>query len=227
MALIQFGSLVTAARGSVGGTTFDISKGGATLRKKRSNVTCNTTKQIAAKNKLAQVAAAWHTLTASQVHSWNVGASLYRNKNRFGQVTKLSGMSLFYKLNCNLLLIDYALVYDFPVLYNPDNVILNDVTATISGSNLVLHWRNNPSGNSELICKASPPQSKGIAYNAGNMRMIGTFSSSLSNENVWSMYFNTFGFSILAGQAVYLSIYAIDNRCGVAGNNSYFQAIMS
>ena len=227
MALIQFGALVTQARGSVGGHTFDISKGGATLRKKRSNVRCDSPLQMVAKNQLLAVASAWRGLTASQVLGWNVGASVFPNHNRFGQVTKLSGMALFIKLNSNILLTGNPINLNLPVIRGNFPVTFTTVTSNYALSELILVWFCHSPFNPTILIKASPPQNVGVAFNKSNLRIIANPFNSSGNWNIFAPYLNTFGYQFMIGQYIWSSITAIDGNSGVSSGNTIFQVLIT
>lgn len=106
MANIRFGSLVSDARGSVGGMTISAGRGGPIIRARRKPVNPRSALQEVQRGRQAYLARHWsHTLTAQQRADWNAYAAATSWTNKLGDSIEINGNAAFMRLSALLLLI--------------------------------------------------------------------------------------------------------------------------
>lgn len=92
-------------RGKVADLVFSTNAGGSYIRGKVTPINPMSSKQIAARARLAQMSAEYsYTLTDAQRSGWNHLAKNAPYKNIFGESKNLNGLAMFVKINTLLLL---------------------------------------------------------------------------------------------------------------------------
>jgi hypothetical protein len=99
MARIKFGSIVTEGAGSLGGHTFQNSKGGAQLRSKPINKRQPSAAQSLIRSYNPQLQGGWRSLSNAQRAIWSRFAVSHQVSNKKGDPHPLSGHSLYLKYN--------------------------------------------------------------------------------------------------------------------------------
>jgi hypothetical protein len=84
MALVKFGGGISGFAGKIGGTVYGRNKSGAYARNWAVPVNPVTTAQSAVRAVMAMAAAAWSSLTLTQVNAWNAYAAVLIRTNRQG-----------------------------------------------------------------------------------------------------------------------------------------------
>lgn len=101
MAILKFGTLVTGARGTLGGITFSANKAGPYCKPWAAPPKTTTTKRSVIQGEFAGFGSAWSALSAAQRTAWNdFGAAAGQAQtNALGETYYLSGWQWFVKLN--------------------------------------------------------------------------------------------------------------------------------
>jgi len=95
MALVQFGSLVSAASGRVGALCFARSGGSPIVRTQPGPRTHDSPIALSTKRYFALSLAAWSALTTAQKQTWQNAARQFPSPNRLGLQRQLTAFSLF------------------------------------------------------------------------------------------------------------------------------------
>src|SRR5580693_5318807 len=95
MALIKFGAMVTAISGSVGGTTFQMSKAGATMKIKPRASNRQSLRMYNTRYRLAKAANNWTLNNAAQPGTFAALAVNYIAKNKLGETYTPSAYQLY------------------------------------------------------------------------------------------------------------------------------------
>lgn len=103
MANIKLGSIITDIQGSVGGSTFRRTPRGVILYNKQGTQIKSAFAEASRKNQLGNVFSAWQKLSPEEQKYWNVQATLYPQKNKFGSDVYLTGRQFFTKLSAQML----------------------------------------------------------------------------------------------------------------------------
>jgi hypothetical protein len=107
MAVIQLGNLVTAVKGSVGGTCFKTQRGSQVMYRKSNGYSKNKLYLNSALGYARYIFAQWSLLTAEQQGSWNTEAAILLFPDKFGNQVHITGRQLYTKCNLNLRGLDY------------------------------------------------------------------------------------------------------------------------
>lgn len=113
MALIKFGSLVTAGSGKLGGHCVQRSRGGVQLKTNAFNRMAPSDQQFWIRSINKQLASAWRSLTISQQSIWNNYAASNPSSVTKGSTVHMSGQNCFYSKNF------IYLFYSLPVCLDP------------------------------------------------------------------------------------------------------------
>lgn len=130
MARIKYGSLVTEISGSIGGSTFQKSAYGSTLRNKPNPVRSTSAPQLLVRQYMKQAHAAWRDLTAAERLQWQQFTSYSNPKIRHDHSVTMSGHALYLKYQVSRLMAGLAIqdtlsYIAMPTWYYP-SVILQD-----------------------------------------------------------------------------------------------------
>jgi len=100
MALIKLGGLVSAASGSVGGTTFARNRYGAYARNRTKPINPNSALQQAVRATVSFLTDRWsNDLTAAQRAAWNLYGANVVMTNKLGESMNLSGFNHYIRSN--------------------------------------------------------------------------------------------------------------------------------
>lgn len=132
MALIQYGSTITDARGSIAGVTYSRNKGGAYTRARVAPINRNTPRQAAVRTSFGTLSKMWTSgLAPTDRTAWTAFAQANPVVNKLGASTILSGLAMFMSLNQVLNNIGGTPITDPP----PDLTV--DTIAAVTGATAV------------------------------------------------------------------------------------------
>lgn len=127
MALLKLGSLVSEARGSIGGVVYARNRYGAYARARTKPVDPNTPLQNTYRSNMSQALAAWRALTQAQRALWNAYAAVHTFKNRLGEAFTPSGLNLWTR---SFLLV--TLIGLEPPTIPQVNMVMEDTDSSVS-----------------------------------------------------------------------------------------------
>jgi len=221
------GSAFNQIRGSVGGSTFDIARSGPTLRKKFRGTKSVSEAQQLIKSLTAVNNFNYRNLSAQDRKGWIVAAQSYPHKNRFGKPCTMSGQNLFNMLNYNLQLIGHSPVLTVPPMANPCYPVIASYSSNYAASSLTITVTNYDAAHNRLLLFSTPPQSPGIQTYLGNQRIISVAPAIVGPYNLFTDVATKYGQSARPGQAIWVSIKAINIFSGIASADSTMQLIIS
>jgi hypothetical protein len=169
--------------GSVAGVTSSRNRSGQYRRTRAVPVNPNTASQTIVRSNLANLAAAWRTLTGEQQLGWVAYADAHPRTNPLGVTYKLTGMQAYVGVNGELLSAGLATVAAAPTSVSPDALFLSvgddtdeAMTAEVDGISEVpaLTW---------MVTQVSPPRSRGVLYNSDfrTVQLVGPTDTTNSN----------------------------------------------
>lgn len=126
--LIQFGTIVTGASGSIGGITLARNANSAYARKKVKSVNPNTIPQQNRRNAFGANSRAWKGLSSSEQSTWAIAAKAFPYKNKLNIASTYTGFQLFSKFNNQLSVVGAA-----PLTIAPLPVSIDGIEITASG----------------------------------------------------------------------------------------------
>lgn len=126
MALVKFGGGISQVVGSAGGTTFQRSRAGGSMRSRIAGVQPRTTQQGFVRSGLSDLSKYYSALlSAADQAAWRAFASANPVVNVFGDTMLLSGIAMFVRLNTNLLMVGGTRI-DTP----PASLVVQSLTAS-------------------------------------------------------------------------------------------------
>jgi hypothetical protein len=181
MALLTLGSMVTDARGSVGGTVYSRNKGGAYARGRVVPINRATPKQTVVRNNFAANSKLWSgTLTATQRAAWTAFAAANPSVNVLGASIILSGIAMMMSLNQVLAQIGATLIDTPPANLNvPALATVTGATATAATPLIELNTASQSvvSGAKYYIF-ATAPLAAGKTPTSSAYRFMGAYAAS-------------------------------------------------
>lgn len=151
MAKVQYGAMVTALSGSVGGWTFHRNRSGNIVRTRGGTLKNSTTKQTQAHQSLQQFIQLWQQLSSANKTLWDTYANTWTKEDRFGTVKTLSGMNWFQSTNFNRNLLSLSILNSPPVHTLPVAVQTYSLVVTPAVIGLVFSPAFNPASNALMI----------------------------------------------------------------------------
>lgn len=108
MAKIQFGTIVTGIRGTVGGLTFSANASGPHARVWTRSSNPRSTLQQTSRYRLASNSLAWRSLSSSDQATWIAWAAANPQTDVFGNTYYWTGLQAYVKINNQLLYVGRA-----------------------------------------------------------------------------------------------------------------------
>lgn len=205
MAKIQFGMMMTDARGKLGGQVFSKNRGGAYIRTKVTPSNPQTADQQANRSILTTVSQGWSGLSGSERESWNSGVNDWTSTNVFGNTIKPSGKNLYASLNKNLLSVGEGVQDSLPPKQNFPALNFQSATADLSDNEITLQIDAN-SPDYYVVVSATPPLSAGTSNAKSKFRRItSALGDSLDGATIYANYVAKFG-AIAIGQNIQFEV---------------------
>lgn len=155
MARVQYGSLITDLKGSIGGITFQSNSANKIARLKPTRRKQNSTKQNSQISQFTQHIAPWQQLDAGEKTAWNSFAVAHTKTNKWGEVKTLTGFTWFASINNYL-----AIIADPPIINPPTwtpSICTSNYTVAAVFDDFSFNWAGPFNHASHyLLCFTSP-----------------------------------------------------------------------
>ncbi|MBP7498071.1 MAG: hypothetical protein KA792_10450 [Bacteroidales bacterium] len=196
MAKFKNSDLISDIRGSVGDKTYSRNRSGAYLKQKSKKKYKITPARKQAMNKLSEVMSAWNDLSPEDYNKWSLLNNQLRNTSSYYKNKRLSIVSLFVKLNRNLLEVGMQVKKqpgrpDFPPLLNKVKI---ELRREEKDWDLLLHFQPELTENFRILLFATAPMNfkinsiKETAY-----KVIAVLDAGFKpGMSIKSFYFNKF-----------------------------------
>lgn len=131
MASIKMGAIITDIKGKVGGTVFQGSKTGVTMKNKSAAATSDGSSKltkadagrvVSPQSNMSSIATSWKALSEGNKTSWNMAAPDFPFTNKYGVPYTGSGFQLFMSVNSNRLVIGEPILNTAPAVPILDNM---------------------------------------------------------------------------------------------------------
>jgi hypothetical protein len=206
MARVKFGGIVSEISGSVGGSTFQKSLYGNTLRNKPIPIHKRTASQVNIRYFLQQLHAAWRTLDPDERTQWNRFINFSGQTIRRDSGVLMSGHDLFLKYNLAKLMIGDAILTiptytPMPEVPTHDGTIGRDVAA--------MGWALDDTYDDAALffmLKLSSPRLASRSYSPQGLRWINCTLTGLAAIELYPVYPDVFGFIPPAGVYLHFSL---------------------
>lgn len=217
MAKIKFTAFMAEARNKVAGSVFSKNHYGNYIRTKTSPSNAQTTAQMAQRQMLGSLSAAWRGLSQSERASWEGATDAFLRTDVFGDQLELSANALYVSLNKNLINAGKSKIDTAPSPVEMPTIGISDLKADESTPKLEFTFSENtiPSGFA-LLVKATAPISPGKKYVKNLLRFIGTETATSGTVDILSDYQAKFG-NPIAGQRISVQAYLVSENTGQAG----------
>lgn len=221
---MQFGAIVVAGSGKIGGHVASRNRGGAYLRTKVTPVNPSTTAQLNARARLTGRSQAWRGLAQTAREAWGAAVGLYSRTDIFGSLRNPSGFNLYQRINNNLLVVGAAVltVPGLPAAVLTTNIV--SLVATAAGQLLALTTSAIVPAGTAVKVFATAPQSPGVTFVKSEYRLITTLPAAAQvAQALGGVYTTKFG-AFVAGQKIFVRIEFINT---LTGQNSVSQQAFS
>lgn len=229
MALITFGTNITDARGSAGGSVYSRNKGGAYIRARTVPINPRSLKQQTVRNNFGANAKLWSgTMTGAQRAAWIAFAAANPLVNILGASIIVSGLAMSQKLNQRLAQMGIAAIVAPPANLNVVGIVVPTALAAVHGAGsvtLTTAAQPAPAGTSYYVFGA-PPMSAGKKATSSAYRYLATVAPTAAavSITVGTAYTAAFG-SFLANQNINLIVAQINIATGAVTPGLPFSAI--
>lgn len=214
---MQFGAIVVAGSGKVGGHVASRNKAGAYLRTKVTPVNPQTTAQTEARNRLSSFAQAWRGLTEAQRQSWNAAVKDFARTNVFGELKNPSGFNLYQRLNNNLQIVHGSPLTEAPQLQSVQGMLTLSGVADASASTFAVNYTDATGLDTALKIFATPPVSAGKSFVKNEFRLVTTEEADgVTTTAIGPEYEARFG-NLVADQVIFIQIVPVNKITGQEG----------
>lgn len=214
---VQWGMMMVAGSGKLGGQVASTNKGGPYLRTKVVPHNPQTVSQQAVRSLLTNVSKTWSTLTSAQIAAWNAVVGSWQTKNTLGNTMTLDGKNLFTKLNINLANVGEAQIVDPPLPAELSIITGLALTATAPAT-MSLAWTSGAVPATEAwLTRATVGVPLGKFFVKNLYRVFKTIAPAATTpSNLAAAYTAKFG-DLVSGQRVFVSVEQIDIATGTPG----------
>jgi len=166
MAILKFGTIVTGARGTIGGMVLSQNKAGPYAKAWRMPTKKPNSQNNFVTTFFAAMGYAWNNLTSTQRGAWDTWAAdpAQEKTNPLGEAYYLSGWQSYVSINLRLIFFLRGLRTAPPTSTQPTAPGLTSLAAhkTGSGSNTTLSFASNTFSTVDFFCQAALVNSVGI-----------------------------------------------------------------
>ena len=192
MARVEYGTIITDIKGSIGGITFQHNRSGKIARLRPKTHKNPTSAQVDRQIKHTEILYDWQQLSGAQQGDWNNFADLHTKENMFGDTKKLSGLNWYEAINLSRDLIGMGSIivppaYNLPCAVPAYTVTINQTKIEI---NLTAPF---DTANNALIIRATNPIPNTTVNFRGQWRFIKYEDTGIINNiditNLWKDIF--------------------------------------
>lgn len=218
MALLTFGTNITQASGSAGGTTYSRNKGGAYMRARIKPVNPKSAKQRLVRTNFAANAKVWSaTLTAAERAAWLAFAQANPLVNVLGASIIVSGMAMMMKLNQVLSQIGVSTIVTPPANLNVPVLAAAIGLSAVHSTGAVVVSTNTQAvvSGAEYYLWGAPPMAAGKKAAASQYRYLGTALATSAGIviTISGFYTGVFG-SFATGQNIQILVATVNTASG-------------
>lgn len=211
---MQFGAIVVAGSGKIGGQVASRNRGGAYLRTKVTPVNPQTSAQLGARNRLTGRSQAWRGLTQAQRDSWSAAVGQYARTDIFGSLRNPSGFNLYQRINNNLLQVGQTVLVSPALPAAVLTVSITSLVATVAGQLIPLTLSAAVPAGSSMKVFATSPQSPGVSFVKSEYRLINTYPAATATPVALGVPYTTKFGAFVAGQKIFVKIAFVNNLTG-------------
>lgn len=214
MAIIKPSALISDIRGKIGGSVFQNSKAGLTLRSFITPVNRRTERNLKTRNLTSRLQQAWVNLTDLQRDTWAAFTTLNPQKQNNISGLNINGHQTFLKQNY------YRFEYGFPLLSDPEfttcQITPVDLTLRLAGPNLFIDADRDLDTDFEFIIFFITILVRSSINNPGSRFKLVIFTTTDADSfKITDEYFALFGTGLLPGNTVFFKFTNADKFSGI------------
>lgn len=216
MAKIEFGPIVSAASGSIGGTTFSRNRYGSYVRNKAIPVNPNTSYQQEVRAIMSARSQEWRGLSDDQRNQWKTWAQINPFTDVQGNSQVLQANAAYVRLNALLTQSGEPAISAPPTADAPDALTdLSFVPSQTLGTCVVTFAPTPLDADDKLVVLAAVVNSPGVAY-VENLYKLTEFSAKAQATGIDAIadIEDRFG-TLIIGQVVHLRCFVLDAVTGL------------
>lgn len=195
MASVQYGALITALKGNVGGSTFQNGNIAKVLRNKGYRAGKSSTIRQTVVGRLISQTTRWRSLTDVERAAWASASGDWPFTDKYGNTYYGSGYQMFSAYNIALVSMGEAVV-DTPVAAPTVEPVVPADPDFTANTEVVWNIDNTTTASQIVQCYASAPMSQGKSGGNVPYKYIGSFDSSSADQLVdTTVYPSLFGWA--------------------------------
>lgn len=198
----QFGAIVVAGSGKIGGHVASRNRGGAYFRTKVTPINPSTAAQQNARGILGSLSTQWSQLTDAQRLSFNNAVADFATTDIFGDIRNPSGINLYVKLNANLLNTGQAQISSAPI---KEEFIYSGIVAAhclVTTQSVTIQVSDDNNTGNKILAFATPTLSNGTTFVKNRLRSVGSFNIIADEADLSEGYTAKFGTFALGANIV-------------------------
>lgn len=229
MASVKYSGLITELKGSVGGSTFQSSKSGFSVRNKPNPRNRRTSRQSVNRISVATLSQVWRNLSESGRLAWETAAPNWPATNRYGDTILLSGFDVFMSSNLGRLYVDQS-----PNLIAVNPAALNtypgpSMVISVAAGTALLTWSGVAVQTEQVMdIRCTRMMSAGRGYRAtGFVSVTKLPSGTASSQDLWSALVARLGQSPVLGSKIWFEQVIYSTTSGNKSAPVPFSAIVA
>lgn len=201
---IQFGSIVVAGSGKIGGHVASRNRSGAYMRTKVTPVNASTSYQQNARGLLSALSTQWSGLTEAQRLSFNGAVSQFAKTDIFGDLKNPSGFNLYVKLNSNLVNTAQPQITSAPEKVEIPFSAISAISMAAGAGTGTITLADSALDGETVMVFATPPLSAGTSFAKNKKRYIAAVEVTAGAIAFGAAYVARFG-AFAAGSNIQVS----------------------
>lgn len=205
MARVKYGSVITGLSGSVGGSTFQKSAFGNSLRNKPNPIKKQTPGQGNIRYYMSQLHAAWRGMTDAQRTAWDRYINFSNQSIRRDRGILMSGHALFLKYNLAKLMIGDSIITDLIYISMPTFPTLAQIGS--DGATMIFDVGDVYTA-AQMFClfKLTTPRIPSRSFSPQGLRNIPLTYDGSGTFSIAAAYSAVFGFVAPPNTTVHFSL---------------------
>jgi hypothetical protein len=205
MARVQYGAIVTALKGNIGGQTFQNGNVSKVLRNKGYRAGGSSLAKSAQKQHLMGATSHWRTLSIANRLAWVTASGTWPFKDKFGNTYYSKGYQMYVAYSAALLKLGFPLdaVPNAPLSADDPGAIS---IGTWDNTNMFIDWVNVPAQDQFMEIFVTAPMSVGRSGNNVRYKYLATYNMIGSNQiDIWGDYAPVYG-AVAAGNLIMVKL---------------------
>jgi hypothetical protein len=195
MARIKYGSLVTDIAGSIGGSTFQRSAYGNTLRSKPNPIRSVSSAQLNIRAFMKQAHQAWAAMSSNERQQWHQFTMFSNPSIKHDRNVHMSGHNLYIKYQVSRLTAGLAIQNTLQYISIPGWKYPDGFGIVAADALVIAVYGPAMSFNDVFaILKVSSPRPGSQSYNPHGLRYLSYVIEASINLTIYNSYLATFGF---------------------------------